>query len=73
MEMSKPATNLWTLPSIKITVIPVEEKEFDTYVTETLGSVTDHYIGQIRDNGHINRVRDPKEKYKLEKRWKRSD
>lgn len=56
MRMSKTATSLETLLSVRKTFISVNESWFQTYSVNALGSVKNCFIGQVLDCGHIELV-----------------
>lgn len=54
MGMSKSASNLWAIPSVKRTFIKVKEMWFPAYPTDVLEVVNDRYIGPVLDDGGID-------------------
>lgn len=44
--------------------MPMHERWFRTFVTDVLGFVNVCYVGQVRDEGHIEVLKVPIEKYK---------
>lgn len=73
MGMSRSATNICTLPSIKRTFSSVEKRWFRSYVTDMLASMNDRYVEQVLEGGHIDLLWEPTEAYEtykdLEQGW----
>lgn len=51
--ISRTATNVWKLPSVRNMFISVDQGWFETYMTEAFEYVNDCYAGQVIDDGHI--------------------
>lgn len=70
MGMSTTALNVLTLPSMRKKLISVDEMRFRTYVTNAFGSLNDHCVGQVPDDGHIALPGIPTKIYKDNKKAK---
>lgn len=57
VKMSRTATIVWTLLSVKKTFTAVAEVWFRIHVTDVLGSVQDCYLGYVLDDGLTNVLR----------------
>lgn len=53
IEISRFATVVWTVPSVKRMFISVQERSSLTYVTGTIRALSDCCRGQVLDNCHI--------------------
>lgn len=53
-EMARTATNVWKLAAVNKTLISVDEECVQEYVTDTLDSVHDYYVGCVLDDGHVS-------------------
>lgn len=53
MGMKITTANVWTLTSVRKAFISVEERWFQTYVSDEIGAVNDCYAGPVLDHGHV--------------------
>lgn len=59
------AAKVWTPPSVRNTLISMDEKCFQIYVTDALGSVNKCNFVHIPDDGPIALLGVPTEKYTI--------
>lgn len=52
-KMLRTASTLWTLLSVRTTLMSVDERWFQTYLANALGSMDNCYVDQIIVHGHI--------------------
>lgn len=60
--MSRRSSNVYTVLSVKETFLSVDEWWFQTHVTDALKSVSECYVGQVQNEGHIYLILVPTEK-----------
>lgn len=64
MKLSRTATILWTLLSLRKTFISVDQRRFWPYLTDVLEFVNDCNVGKVLDYGHFEQLGVPTESCK---------
>lgn len=62
-QVLRSETNVRSLPSLKKTIMAVEERWFRTNMEEALGFVIDCYVEQFLNDGHADLLEESAEKY----------
>lgn len=73
MRMSRTATSVWKLPTVRIKFITVDEKRLYTKVTDAPGSVDVSNSKFILDDRQIERLEAPVKVMKHVKRWNKAE